>query len=285
MNFKARVLIIDDRRSEVWFIDRVLQKEGFDTINAFDGLEGLQKVREEKPDLIILDTVMPKMDGYKVYHELKKDLDTARIPLLFLTDRGETYERCRIASAGRKATVGIRGRVEGSQVVGVSFLSKPVKAEDVVDRVGTLLQSNNLKASTVEVMDAKPRILIIDDDFSLVQVIKGTLQEEGLDVIIAFDGLEGLKKVREEKPDLIILDTIMPQVNGLQVLQYLRQHSKIPVIMIPGQSEADLLKEALFAGAESYVIKPFDPKYLLAFIRRKLRQCFQKRRWKSPTFS
>ena len=139
-------------------------------------------------------------------------------------------------------------------------------------RVKTLLQSIHLKANSGEAIRTKSRILLIDDDVSLVQHIESTLRQEGLDVCIAFDGLEGLQKIKEEKPDLIILDTIMPGLNGLQVLQYVRQYSKVPVIMIPGQLEADLLVKALVTGAEAYLIKPFNPKDLLTLIRRKLRK-------------
>jgi len=119
-------------------------------------------------------------------------------------------------------------------------------------------------------MDFKARVLIVDDRRSEVWFIERVLQKEGFDIVNAFDGLEGLQKVEEERPDLIILDTIMPELDGLQVLHYVRQHSTVPVIMIPGTLEADLLREALFNGADGYVIKPFTPKDLLALIRRKL---------------
>ena len=104
-------------------------------------------------------------------------------------------------------------------------------------------------------MNFKARLLLIDDRRSEVWFIERILQ-----------------KIKEEKPDLIILDTIMPGLNGLQVLQYVRQYSKVPVIMIPGQLEADLLVKALVTGAEAYLIKPFNPKDLLTLIRRKLRK-------------
>ena len=119
-------------------------------------------------------------------------------------------------------------------------------------------------------MDFKARVLIVDDRRSEVWFIERVLQKEGFDIVNAFDGLEGLQKVEEERPDLIILDTIMPELDGLQVLHYVRQHSTVPVIMIPGTLEADLLREALFNGADGYVIKPFTPTDLLALIRRKL---------------
>ena len=98
MSIKERILIVNDRRSEVWFIKRILQREGFEVLTAFDGPEGLQRVKEKKPDLIILDTIMPRMSGYEVYQYLQKDPDTAYIPILFLINNGKVDEKRIIAN-------------------------------------------------------------------------------------------------------------------------------------------------------------------------------------------
>lgn len=267
-----RILIIDDRHSEVWFMERVLQKLGYDVSWAFDGLEGLNNIKERAPDLIILDTVMPKMDGYKVYQNLKINPDTADIPVLIITDKGEAYERNKLANEQRKAIpAGKKNRGPANWTAKLDFLYKPIKTDDLARQVDCLLQAETQSLEGRTPTDDRPRVLIIDDDISLVQIIENILRDEGMDVITAFNGLAGLQKAKEELPDLIILDTIMPQLNGLQVLQNLRQHNRIPVVMIPGQSESDLLNKALFAGADGFVIKPFDPKTLLDFVKRKLK--------------
>jgi DNA-binding response OmpR family regulator len=85
MKEKYRILIVDDNHSLVLAAERVLQKEGFDVITAFDGYEGLEKARAEKPDLIILDIMMPKMDGYTACHQIKKGTSTKNIPVIMLT--------------------------------------------------------------------------------------------------------------------------------------------------------------------------------------------------------
>ncbi|MEE9398702.1 MAG: response regulator [Dehalococcoidales bacterium] len=270
MNFKARILIINDRHSEVWYIGQILQKEGFDIRTAFDGLEGLSKVQEEKPDLIILDTIMPKMDGYKVYHHLQKDPITACIPVLFLTVRREADERRMFASGSHNFATGRRKQVESRQATAVDFLTKPVIAEAVVERLQALLQFSKSRTSSQEIKNTKSRILIVDDDRSLVQLTVQALQKVGFDVLTAFDGLEGLRKAQEEKPDLIILDTIMPELNGLQVLSSVRRNSNVPVTMLTERSEVDLLKKAMALGADSYVIKPFSINDLLARVQAKL---------------
>lgn len=271
MSFKERILIVDDRRSEVWFIERILQREGFEILTAFDGREGLQRSREEKPDLIILDTVMPKMDGYKVYHHLQKAPDTARIPILFLTNKGDVDKRRIIATGGHGPTIGLKGQEKGCQPVATNFLTKPITAKEVVDRVQALLQLSKLRARSEGGKSPKSRILIVDDNRSVVRLAERFLQKEGYDVITAFDGMDGLRKVKEEKPDLIILDIVMPELNGFQVLGLVRQHTSAPVIMLTSDNELDSVKLTLALGADGYLLKPVSMRELLARVRDTLR--------------
>ncbi len=266
MSIKERILIVDDRRSEVWFIERILQREGFEVLTAFDGPEGLQKAREEKPDLIILDTIMPRMDGYKVYRHLQKDPDTARIPVLFLTNNGEVDEKRIIVNRGHSLAIGLKGQGKDYQAVALDFLTKPVTAKEVVAKVQALLQLPKTRARS----EKESSILIIDDNRSTVRLAERVLQKEGYDVITAFDGLEGLRKVREGKPDLIILDIIMPELDGFQVLALVRQQTKTPVIIFTTEHDMDSVKTTLALGADDYVVKPFSAGELLSRVREKL---------------
>ncbi len=136
MNSKGCILIVDDNRSVVRIIEVLLQREGFETLTAFDGLEGLQKAREEKPDLIILDIVMPRMDGYEVCRLLQDDAGTASIPILLLTVMGQLDDPTLDDQAIKTH---VRERMEGFEAGAVDFLSKPIKAKELLDRVRTLL--------------------------------------------------------------------------------------------------------------------------------------------------
>lgn len=119
-------------------------------------------------------------------------------------------------------------------------------------------------------MGAKPRILIIDDSRSLVLSVVRIFQEEGFEVLTAFDGLEGLQKVREENPDLIILDIVMPKLDGFQFLDILRQHSNIPVVVLTGVHDEPRLHKTLTLGANGYVMKPVPIRELALEIKAKL---------------
>jgi len=128
MTSKARILVVDDNRSLVRVFERLLQKEGFEVLTAFSGPEGLQKAREEKPDLIILDVIMPDMDGYEVCRHLQRDPDTARIGVLMLT----RLDLKRFAPGAEEG-------MEGTEVGPMEFLTKPVTAEELLNRVRHLL--------------------------------------------------------------------------------------------------------------------------------------------------
>jgi DNA-binding response OmpR family regulator len=141
MNTKARILVVDDNRSVVRIIQVLLQKESFEVLTAFDGLEGLQKAQEEKPDLIILDIVMPRMDGYEVCRLLQDDPDTAVIPVLILTVKGQVDDP---DLDDRALETGIRERMDGYEAGAIEFLSKPIKAKELLDRVRTLLWFDRL---------------------------------------------------------------------------------------------------------------------------------------------
>jgi len=119
-------------------------------------------------------------------------------------------------------------------------------------------------------MGNRPRILIIDDSRSLVLSIVRIFQEEGFEVLTAFDGLEGLQKVREEHPDLIILDIVMPKLDGFQLLDLLRQNSSIPVVVLTGVHDKSRLRKTIDLGANGYVIKPVPIRELALEIKAKL---------------
>lgn len=137
MSRTARILVVDDNRSLVRVIEGVLAKEGFEVLTAFDGPTGLRKARDEKPDLIILDIVMPEMDGYEVCRHLQRDPDTARIGVLMLT----RLDLKRFTSRDQEPT-------GTSEPATVDYLAKPVTAKGLLDRVRDLLSLSGLQEET-----------------------------------------------------------------------------------------------------------------------------------------
>ncbi|MFA6255067.1 MAG: response regulator [Patescibacteria group bacterium] len=104
-------------------------------------------------------------------------------------------------------------------------------------------------------MTKKKKILIIDDDRSLVEVLSQKLSAVGFDPVLAYNGQEGLEKVKTTKPDLILLDLIMPIMDGITMLKELRKTSDTPVIVLTNLSNEEKLSEALKSGSHDYLIK------------------------------
>ena len=121
----------------------------------------------------------------------------------------------------------------------------------------------------------KDRILAIEDEADILEVIVYNLQREGFTVISASDGEEGLRKVKKESPDLVLLDLMLPKVDGLEVCRQLKGDTAtraIPVIMVTAKGEESDIVLGLGVGADDYIIKPFSPKELIARVKAVLRR-------------
>ncbi len=134
---RPRILCIDDDRPTVTIISGVLKKEGFTVETALDGVEGLRKARSMKPDLIILDIAMPKMDGFQVHRHLRENPDTARIDVLMLTAK-DGVDKIVEPNAPPSATEA--GREDFTPGV-LELMTKPVKAKELIERVKAVLAS------------------------------------------------------------------------------------------------------------------------------------------------
>jgi DNA-binding response OmpR family regulator len=122
MTRKAKILLIDDHRTVLRLLDAILKLRGYDLLYAENGRQGMNLARQEQPDLILLDVMMPEIDGFKVCQYLKGQAQTAHIPVVFLTARGAADDQ----EAGRRA---------GAQ----GFLTKPFLAREVLDLVDRVL--------------------------------------------------------------------------------------------------------------------------------------------------
>ncbi len=117
----------------------------------------------------------------------------------------------------------------------------------------------------------KKKILLADDEEDIKTVIKLYLESKGYDVVTSYDGLDTLDKVKAEKPDLILLDIMMPVINGFEVCKQLKADentSHIPIVMLSAASQADSVEQAIEAGAVDYIMKPFEPPRIEAILKK-----------------
>jgi DNA-binding response OmpR family regulator len=118
----------------------------------------------------------------------------------------------------------------------------------------------------------RPRILVVDDEKKTVESIRLYLEHGGFEVVVAYNGAQALEEAARERPDLVILDLMLPRIDGLEVCRRLRAGSDVPVIMVTARAAEDERLEGLELGADDYVTKPFSPRELVARVRTVLRR-------------
>ena len=116
------------------------------------------------------------------------------------------------------------------------------------------------------------RILVVDDEKKIVEIVKAYLEKEGFAVIVAYDGKAALEQIHRQSPDLIVLDLMLPEVSGLDVCRAVRKESNVPIIMLTARDETTDKIVGLELGADDYVTKPFDPKELVTRVKTVLRR-------------
>jgi two-component system alkaline phosphatase synthesis response regulator PhoP/two-component system response regulator VicR len=115
------------------------------------------------------------------------------------------------------------------------------------------------------------KVLVCDDERHIVRLIQVNLERQGFQVVTAFDGKEGLEKIRSEKPNLVVLDVMMPYMDGFEVLKALRREKDteaLPVIMLTAKAQDKDVFEGYHYGADMYLTKPFNPMELVSFVKR-----------------
>jgi two-component system alkaline phosphatase synthesis response regulator PhoP len=119
---------------------------------------------------------------------------------------------------------------------------------------------------------AGKKVLVVDDDVKTVELVKLYLKRDGYNVLTAYNGIEALRLARESSPDLIVLDLMLPDIDGLEVCRILRHESDVPIIMLTARTTDQDKLTGLGLGADDYVTKPFSPKVLAARVRAVLRR-------------
>jgi two-component system response regulator MtrA len=122
------------------------------------------------------------------------------------------------------------------------------------------------------IRDVKPRVLVVDDDTDLAEMLGIVLRSEGMEASFCYDGRDALPAFHRDNPDLVLLDLMLPGLDGLAVCRQLRAESGVPIVMLTARGDTVDVVEGLQSGADDYVVKPFKPKELVARIQARLRR-------------
>ena len=248
------ILVVEDNELNMKLIRALLEMGEFRVLESQNAEMGLQFAREEKPDLILMDIQLPGMDGLAATGILKQDPSTQKIPVVALT------------------SYAMRGDEEKAKAAGCDdYISKPIDTREFLNRVRKLIQ-NGPEPHLQPFGEARywKKILIIDDEPKNVKLLEAQLPQDLYEITRAYNGVEGLQKVSHNPPDLILLDIMMPGMDGFEVTRKLKNDPDfkyIPVILITAFGGIENKIKGLIAGADEFLNKPVQRVELLARIR------------------
>jgi diguanylate cyclase (GGDEF)-like protein/PAS domain S-box-containing protein len=249
----ARILIIEDNPTNMELMVYLLTAFGYAPLLASDGESGLQRARETLPDLVVCDVHLPKLDGYGVVAALKADPLMSTIPVLAVTALAMVGDREKLLAAG----------FDG-------YIAKPLEPDTFVSQLEAFLPLEQAASTAGE----RSTILIVDDHVLNREFLRTLLGYGGYRLLEAADGIEGLEVVRRERPDLIISDIMMPNMDGYQFVTQLRLDpdlADVPVIFYTATyREREALDMAAACAVPWVLPKPSEPDVILRAVREAL---------------
>lgn len=263
---KKRILVVDDDPMILRLLNNLLTECGYEVLLAEDGESGLATARSEHPDLVVLDLLLPGIDGFQVCRALKAFEDTQDTRVIMLTG---VYDTARDARHGINSGA-TRYLFKGRDSV---LIGKPFDTDHLLQVI-----EGELSDSQVESELPRERVLIVDDDKLNQALLQRSLDEAGYEVIVATDGESAMQLIPQEHPDLILLDYLLPGLDGLTILRKTRQqYPGVAIVFMTAYGSEDVAVQALRQGADDYLIKPFRPWGVAAVVEENLEKGRQRR--------
>jgi DNA-binding response OmpR family regulator len=239
------ILVVDDDPDIVEGITAILETRPYHLKTARDGKQCLELIEKEIPDLLILDLLMPRMDGFAVIQELRGSPKYANLSIIILTTVIEDASRRRY-----ELETGMEMDVQ-------DYVEKPVSPDELLRRVKAVLE--------------QPYILVVDDDPDMLEGITSVLKSQPYRIQTARDGQQCMEMIGKKIPNLLILDLLMPKMDGFAVIREIQKHleyTELPIVVLTALFEdASRRRYELETSREmvvhSYLEKPVAPHELL----------------------
>jgi DNA-binding response OmpR family regulator len=247
------ILLADDSQLIHRHTVPILEEAGYDVISAIDGAQALELVDERKPDLVITDVEMPKLDGYAVCKTIKERAargELSPMPVVICSALGEAADLERGFDAGAD-----------------DYLVKPAAPDELTSRIRALISTFGLDPGQRE------HLLVADDSPAVRHLIADALTRQGFAVTTADDGQAALERLRSETFDMVVTDYDMPRMNGFMLVHALKRDPKlrdIPTLMLTARDTRRDQAQMRAAGLTSYLVKPFSVDKLIAIVERVL---------------
>lgn len=274
----ANILIVEDNPMNLEMASALLEKAGHNTIKTSNATDSIKQAKLKRPDLILMDLCLPEMDGLTATKILKQDPLTNQIPIIAFTALVMKNDKEKAFGAGCSG-----------------FISKPIDVMTFAKTVESFFKKEILhleKNKTIsekiqhkEIFDSKifeeydelnnknkykwHKVLIIDDNPMNAELLRELLDQIGQSVAIAYNGMQALELINVEKFDLILLDVMMPEMSGFEVIKHLKSDPKtagIPVLFISAVNEPFAIIRGLDLDSYGYITKPYNGEELKARI-------------------
>jgi two-component system cell cycle response regulator len=275
--FRPKILIVDDLKVNVKLLATRLPNSKYEILKAYGGKEAIEVASRELPDLILLDYMMPEVDGYDVTKALRSDPRTEDIPIIIITALDSTEEKIGILEAGAE-----------------EFLNKPVNTTELLARVQSLLLLKQYKEQLrirrqstdffmlpqndkerEKIQETYPAILIVEDGERDTKLMQSYLADHPVQVYSVRSGREALSMVREKRIDLVLLDIMLPDIDGFEVCRRLKGNEStqdIQVVAITCLQDLENKIKGIELGVDDYLIKPVHSRELMARLRTLIRK-------------
>lgn len=270
----ARVLVVDDILANVRLLEAKLSAEYFDVVTAMNGADALDSIQRTKPDIVLLDVMMPGIDGIEVCRQIKNNAQTHHIPVVMVTALDQPEDR-----------------VKGLEAGADDFLTKPVNDLALFCRVKSLvrlkmltdeLRARSPNGETVKLLShqengaARPgKVLVIDNRAAASERTRAALVPHH-EVTVIDDPLTAVMHAAETRYELIIINLDMDNVDGLRLcsqLKSLERTRQTPILIVVAPDDHQRLLRALDMGVNDYLIRPIDKQELLARANTQIRRC------------
>jgi DNA-binding response OmpR family regulator len=276
------LLLVDDRPENLQLLLGFLEKYDLNIIVAENGEQALERLQYTRPDMILLDIMMPGIDGYEVCRRLKESDEYSEIPIIFMSALEDPVDK-----------------VKGLELGAVDYITKPYKVEEVLARIRNQFHIQDLSKQLDATQEAlkKPKgeqtepfhasflpseqagpgeitikartVLFVEDEISSRRMLKSFLDPYYYRTIFAQNYDETLQQLKENRPDIILLDVRLPGVDGFEICQRLKRsddYKNIPVIFITALDDVADTVKGLEVGAVDYITKPYNNEELLGRI-------------------
>ncbi|MDM8549295.1 response regulator [Desulfobacterales bacterium HSG2] len=276
---KPLILIVEDNEVAILQIRSILEEKDYDVHSAFGGSEALASVEQEIPDAVILDLMMPEVDGFQVLEQIRSTSRTADLPVLVLTAKELTAaDKARLSHNNIQQLIQ-KGAVDRDQLV--ACVTKLLESRKRPDHDGKAPAEPTAPEPRQEVCaEERPTgsddpgetvILIVEDNPDNLFTMSTILDGFGYSYITAGDGEAAVRATAESHPDLILMDVQLPVLSGLDATRQIKSDpslAQIPIIAVTARAMRGDRKKILAAGCDDYLSKPIDPSDLIELIRK-----------------